>query len=93
MDDYCYSDVNDACIPGDSPVPETMESMIGMCHWFTSRGISVRMWKRDVWRAYRNLPVAVAHLLMMSAVWMMREEIFVADHLGLPFGSIGVVYG
>ena len=93
MDDYSFSDANIACIPADSPVPETVDSMIGMCHWFTSRGIPVNMWKRDVCRAYRNLPIAAAHLLMMSVVWMMHGEIFISDHIGLPFGSIGAVYG
>lgn len=50
------------------------------------------MWKRDVSRAFRCVPVAADHLETAWAVWVHQGLLWVAQHKGMPFGTVSAVY-
>ena len=51
------------------------------------------LWKEDISRAFRRLPVFVDHLCFAGCVFMANNVKLCCKHLGLPFGSIASVHG
>ena len=59
---------------------------------FMRAGVCPRMWKRDISRAFRRVPVSQSHLDLSWVVWLHLGVMHVAQHLGMPFGTISAVY-
>ena len=43
VDDFSYCDINEACVPVDSPIPDSVDCMIAMLVFLLSLGISPTM--------------------------------------------------
>ena len=93
VDDFTESLINEWCFPVDSPLTDSLETMIFMIIFLWRKGKLPKMWKRDVRRAFRNLPVYFRHLKFMVVAWMYKQRLWTSRHTGLPFGSVGAVYG
>ena len=50
------------------------------------------MWKRDVSKAFRRCPILADHLDLAWIVFKARGQLWVAQHLGMPFGATSAVY-
>ena len=72
---------------------ETVDVLMHMVCLFWAVGVQCSMWKRDISRAYRSLPVAAEQLQYAGCVFMNELEVWLCTHLALPFGGVGSGYG
>ena len=54
--DFSFSDVNRAWEPQDATIPQGTEFFTAMFLFLLRYKVVPRLWKRDIKRAYRNLP-------------------------------------
>ena len=92
VDHETESGVNAATAPVDKIKHDTLDVLVALILRLFDAGIPVHMWKRDVSKAFRRVPVKAAHLEFAGAVWMDRGLLFVAQHKGMPFGTVSAVY-
>ena len=57
-----------------------------------ARRLLPRLWKRDISRAFRRVPVYKQHLDLSWVVWLSQGVTWSAQHLGMPFGTVSAVY-
>ena len=50
------------------------------------------MWKRDISSAFRRVPICAEHLEFAWVTWLDAGIIWIAQHLGMPFGTVRAVY-
>ena len=51
------------------------------------------MFKRDIKRAFRTLAIRREHLHLFAMLWCFEGCVYRADHVAMPFGTVGAVYG
>ena len=77
----------------EAPKHDTLDRYSWMIKWFLMVNLIPLMWKEDISRAFRRLPVFIDHLRFAGCVFMANNVKLFCKHLGLPFGSIASVHG
>ena len=92
VDHESESGVNRATVPCDRIQHDTLDTLAAIVLRFFDLGCNVSMWKRDVSKAFRRVPVRSEHLQFSWAVWSHQGLLWTAQHKGMPFGTVSAVY-
>lgn len=92
VDHESESGVNGATVPCDRIEHDTLDTLASLVFYFFHKDQDVRMWKRDVSKAFRRVPILSTHLEFAWGVWAGQGLLWVAQHKGMPFGTISAVY-
>ena len=66
--------------------------MVAMLRPLLADGHQPLMWKRDIGKAFRRLPIQETHLDLAWVVWLHFGSLVAAQHLGVPFGTTSAVH-
>ena len=83
--------VNLATHMSDRTKGDTLDSLVQLLRLAHQRGLSVALWKRDISRAFRRVPVRAAHLPFAFVVFEYLGKQWITGHTCMPFGSISAV--
>ena len=92
VDHETESLVNEATEPCDKVQHDGLTLFVFILTWFMAKGVEPRMWKRDISSAFRRVPIKAEHIDLAWVVWMIGGELWVASHIGMPFGTVSAVY-
>ena len=92
VDDCSESGLNGATQATQRLVHDTLDVLVQMLLFHMRRGLQPRMWKRDVSRAFRRVPIQVDHLEFAWVAFMWRGMAWMAQHMGMPFGTTSAVH-
>jgi len=92
VDHKTESDVNAACQPQEKVTHDLADTLVAMLMFFLALGQVPLMWKRDISQAFRRVAIAAEHLDLSWVVFVHRGLHFVAQHIGMPFGTVSAVY-
>ena len=92
VDHETESMVNAAMVPCDKIQHDTLDDLSEIVLSFFQRNIQVWLWKRDISKAFRRIPVRVEHHCFAWTVWIHEGCLLVAQHKGMPFGTVSAVY-
>ena len=92
VDDCTESGVNLATQPSEKLRHDTIDCMVVMLRLFLAAGATPRMWKRDVSKAFRRLPVDASHLDLSWAAFVSEGVHMVAQHVAMSFGTTSAVH-
>ena len=84
--------VNEATRPADRVRHDSMGILALIVTTLLTAGIMTQLWKRDVASAFRRIPIRSDHLDLAWVAWWADNGIWVAQHLGMPFGTVSAVY-
>ena len=80
VDDETESGVNYAARPVDKLRHETTEDLTQVILWLLEAGRYPVLWKRDLRKAFRGVPIAPEHLDLSWVVWSHDNVVYVAQH-------------
>jgi len=83
---------NPAMRPVDKVTHDCVDVLVYMLVAFLKAGVTPLMWKRDVSKAFRRLPVQCAHLDLCWVAFLHQGICYAAQHVGMPFGATSSVY-
>ena len=83
---------NPATVPVDKIKHDNVDALVRILVCFMRNGVCPEMWKRDISKAFRRLPVQISHLDMSWVVFLHAGIIWAVQHLGMPFGTTAAVY-
>ena len=83
---------NPATVPADKIRHDNVDALVRILVCFMRNGVCPEMWKRDISKAFRRLPVQISHLDMSWVVFLHAGIIWAVQHLGMPFGTTAAVY-
>ena len=92
VDHFTESFINLVTRPVDRVRHDTIDVLIFILKAFLSADISPLMWKRDVRKAFRKLPVDQSFKDLCWVVFLHNGVAWCSQHLGMPFGSVSAVY-
>ena len=92
VDHETESFVNEATRPQDRIQHDGLDLLTFMLTFFLALAIQPLMWKRDVASAFRRVPICVNHLDLAWVIWASGGQLWAAQHLGMPFGTVSAVY-
>lgn len=92
VDHESESGVNLATLPCDRIQHDTLDTLAAIVFNFFHHDSNVRMWKRDVSKAFRRVPIRSSHLEFSWSVWSDQGVLWTAQHKGMPFGTVSAVY-
>ncbi|CAJ1450925.1 unnamed protein product [Effrenium voratum] len=93
VDHETESGINSATAPVDKIQHHSLDSLVVLLQRFMSAGVEAHMWKRDISKAFRRVPIQADHHDLAWTVWKSHGQIWVSQHFGMPFGTISAVYG
>ena len=70
---------------------DNLDLFFNIIRLLISRRIKFAMFKEDISRAFRRLPIKVGHLKFMVVLFMYKGVAWRAQHLTCPFGAKGSV--
>ena len=86
------SETNPATVTTGKISHDTIDTLVQMVVFFLTRGLVPFLWKRDISRAFRRLPILVAHLDVSWVVFVYAGNRLAAQHVGMPFGATSAVH-
>ena len=92
VDHETESLVNEAPRPQDRVRHDSLDLLTFILTSFLCFTLIPLMWKRVVASAFRRIPILAQHLDLAWVVWASRGHLWVAQHLGMPFGTVSAVY-
>ncbi len=92
VDHETESMMNPATQPVDKLQFDGLEMLVAILLVFLRADVMPRMWKRDISKAFRRIPVFQGHLDLSWTIWLHDDLLYVAQHRGMPFGTISAVY-
>ena len=92
VDHETESLINEATRPADRVKHDSVDVMAFIVVAMLAAGVMVNMWKRDISSAFRRIPIRADHLDLAWVAWMSNNEIWISQHLGMPFGTVSAVY-
>ena len=92
VDHETESGVNTATMPVDKIHHDSVDSLVSILHKFMTHGLTADMWKRDISKAFRRVPVAAEHHEFAWTVWKSHGQLWISQHFGMPFGTVSAVY-
>ena len=84
--------VNAATVPCDKIRHDTLDDLAHMTLAYFRQDCQTQLWKRDISKAFRRVPVRADHLVFAWTVWLHKGGLMVAQHKGMPFGTVSAVY-
>ena len=91
VDNMKETGLNPATAPVDSVKHNIIDSLVFMLIFFMQLGLMPEMWKRDVSRAFRRLPILACHSVFAWVVWLSNGVAVAARHDGMPFRAVSSV--
>jgi len=92
--DHCTeSGVNGAAEPVDKLRHESIDDLVWVICQLQEVLKQPRLWKRDLRKAFRGVPICADQLDLSWVVWMSMDKTWVSQHFGMPFGTTSAVYG
>ena len=92
VDHETESLINEATRPADRVKHDSVDVMAFIVVTMLAAGVMVNMWKRDISSAFRRIPIRADHLDLAWVAWMANNELWISQHLGMPFGTVSAVY-
>ena len=92
VDHETESMMNPATQPVDKLQFDGLDMLVAILLFFLRADVMPRMWKRDISKAFRRIPVFQGHLDLSWTIWMHEGLLYIAQHRGMPFGTISAVY-
>ena len=92
VDHETESGVNTATAPVDKIHHDSIDSLVSILQKFMMHGTTAEMWKRDISKAFRRVPVAAEHHEFAWTVWKSHGQLWISQHFGMPFGTVSAVY-
>ena len=92
VDHSTESMVNAATVPCDRIKHHTLDDLADMVMCFFESNCQVSLWKVDISQAFRRVPIKSEHMQFAWTVWMHLGCLLVAQHTGMPFGTVSAVY-
>ena len=92
VDHKTESEVNCATQPTEKLSHDTIDTMATMIKLFVNGSAIPHMWKRDISKAFRRLPIQADHLALSWVTFLAQGTRMVAQHLGMPFGTTSAVH-
>ena len=92
VDHATESGLRPATTPADKVYHDGVPVLVAILLLFMSLGVRMVMWKRDISKAFRRVPVFFQHLQFAWVVWVHQGQLLKAQHRGMPFGTISAVY-
>ena len=83
---------NLAIFPMEKVNHDTVDSLVPILVLSLMAGITPLMWKRDISKAFRRIPIRVAHLDLSWVAFLFAGIAWAVQHVGMPFGSTAAVY-
>ena len=71
---------------------DTVDTLIECVAYFMRAQVEVELWKRDVSKAFRRLPISHQHHDLCWVAFLVHGIGYAAAHRGMPFGTISAVY-
>jgi len=93
VDHETESGVNGAAWPWDKLRHETVQDLLWLINVLLECNLVPKLWKRDLRKAFRGIPIMAEHLDLSWVVWRYKGTLYVSRHLGMPFGTTSAVYG
>ena len=92
VDHFTESWVNPATHPADKVTHDTVDVLVWILCQFLAMGALPQLWKRDIRKAFRKLPIAPSFHDLCWVVFMHEGIAWASCHYGMPFGSVSAVY-
>ena len=92
VDHETESLINEATRPCDKVRHDGIDVLALIATLFMFHGIVPELWKRDISSAFRRVPILAAHLEFAFVAWWHDNEVWISQHLGMPFGTVSAVY-
>ena len=93
VDHKTESGINSAAEPLDKLRHENVADLSWVISQLQRVGRNPKLWKRDLRKAFRGVPIRADHLDLSWVVWMCFGVTWVSQHIGMPFGTTSAVYG
>jgi len=93
VDHETESEVNEAARAVDKLRHESVDDFAWVIEQLQGVQRNPKMWKRDLRKAFRGVPIQADHLDLAWVVWKCFGKIWVSQHRGMPFGTNSAVYG
>ena len=91
VDDMTESGINPATQQGDKLQSGGVCTLVWMILMFSAHCVEAFMWKRDISKAFRRLPVLSSHVQFAWVMWFHLNQLIAAPHYGMPFGVVASV--
>jgi hypothetical protein len=88
VDHFTENAGNGATIPQDKTIFDNIGVMVSIILLFLNYGITPRLWKRDIAKAFRRVLIALEHRQFACSVWKINDELWKLPHNGMPFGAV-----
>ena len=92
VDHATESGLNPATAPTERVMHDTLDVLLLMLRQMLTLGVQPRMWKQDVRKAFRCVPIAPEHQEFSWVVFGIQGRLWIARHLGCPFGATASVH-
>jgi hypothetical protein len=92
VDHETESLMNEATRPCDKVQHDDVGLLSFIITFMLGEGVLPKLWKRDVSSAFRRIPIFKDHLDLTWVAWWSAGRSWVAQHLGMPFGTVSAVY-
>ena len=92
VDHETESFINEATRPQDRVRHDGLGLLAFIVTALMLAGVLPELWKRDVSSAFRRVPILAAHLDLSWVVWWADGRFWIAQHVGMPFGTVSAVY-
>ena len=91
VDHATESEINENTVTGEAPQHDSLDVLIWIVFAFIVAGKPGGMFKADVSKAFRRVPVAAHHMALSWVVFLFQGVPFMSQHRGMPFGTISAV--
>ena len=91
IDHLTESGINPATVIQETLENDTLDLFFNIISVLLSRRTAFSMFKEDISRAFRRLPIKVQHLKFMVVLFMYQGTTWRAQHLTCLFGAVGSV--
>eukprot|EP00435_Cladocopium_sp_Y103_P044779 s1987_g12.t1 len=92
VDHETESGINLATEPVDKIRHDTLDVLSEIVMHFYRNDCDILLWKRDISQAFRRVPIQDSHLEFAWTVWPHEGVLMIAQHKGMPFGTISAVH-
>ena len=92
VDDCSESGINMATQACEKLKSDGADILILMVRALTLKGRRPELWKRDITSAFRRIPIQEDHLDLSFVVFMVDMVVWLAHHVGMPFGTTSAVH-
>ena len=78
--------------PQDAIIHQTVDALRMIFTSFVAAGQTCWMWKRDIGKAYRSIPIKLQHHVYSWVTFSFQGHAKAAAHYGMPFGAVSACW-